>query len=145
MKNQNRVTLKEVRFPIINVAQAIALDRSHKGTSLKKGYALMEEAGEALFEKIQSFRFNHQSEAHKPVLIFTGGGNNGGDGFVVARLLRKNKIPYSVYGLVDPKDFKNEALLAYRDFIKAGGEFSLIIDVTKFVIEPSSEIGRAHV
>lgn len=138
MKNQNRVTLKEVRFPIINVAQAIALDRSHKGTSLKKGYALMEEAGEALFEKIQSFRFNHQSEAHKPVLIFTGGGNNGGDGFVAARLLRNNKIPYSVYGLVDPKDFKNEALLAYRDFIKAGGEFSLIIDVTKFVIEPSS-------
>src|SRR5574344_1381684 len=138
MKNQNRVTLKEVRFPIIKVAQAIALDRSHKGTSLKKGYALMEEAGEALFEKIQSFRFNHQSEAHKPVLIFTGGGNNGGDGFVAARLLRKNKIPYSVYGLVDPKDIKNEALLAYRDFIKAGGEFSLIIDVTKFVIEPSS-------
>lgn len=138
MNNQKRVTLKEIRFPLINVAQAIALDRSHKGTSLKKGYALMEEAGEALFEKIQSFRSNHQSEAYKPVLIFTGGGNNGGDGFVAARLLCKNKVPYSVYGLINPKDFKNEALLAYRDFIKAGGEFSLISDATKFVIEPSS-------
>ena len=130
MNNQKRVTLKEIRFPLINVAQAIALDRSHKGTSLKKGYALMEEAGEALFEKMQSFRSNHQSEAYKPVLIFTGGGNNGGDGFVAARLLSKNKVPYSVYGLINPKDFKNEALLAYRDFIKAGGEFCLISDAT---------------
>src|SRR5574344_1182248 len=138
MKNQNRVTLKEVRFPIINVAQAIALDRSHKGTSLKKGYALMEEAGEALFEKIQSFRFNHQSEAHKPVLIFTGGGNNGGDGFVAARLLLKNKVPYRVYGLVDPIRFKNEAFLAYHDFIQAGGFFSHIQDVDSLEMDSSS-------
>lgn len=136
--NQQKVKLDEIRLPLISASQAIELDRSEKGDSIRKGYTLMEEAGEAIYEKIQLFRTNHPSVAQKPVLIFTGGGNNGGDGFVAARLLLKNKVPYRVYGLVDPIRFKNEAFLAYHDFIQAGGFFSHIQDVDSLEMDSSS-------
>ena len=54
---------------------------------------LMERAGEGITKAILE-RFGRA--AKKGVLIVAGKGNNGGDGLVVARLLKKKKIPCEV-------------------------------------------------
>ncbi|HME62818.1 MAG TPA: NAD(P)H-hydrate epimerase, partial [Candidatus Binatia bacterium] len=55
--------------------------------------SLMERAGEAVAESIfENFRRN----AKRGVLVIAGKGNNGGDGLVIARLLKKKRIPCEV-------------------------------------------------
>ncbi|MBI1998128.1 MAG: bifunctional ADP-dependent NAD(P)H-hydrate dehydratase/NAD(P)H-hydrate epimerase, partial [Deltaproteobacteria bacterium] len=54
---------------------------------------LMERAGEGIARAIIE-RFS--KAARKGVLIVAGKGNNGGDGFVVARLLKQKRIPCEV-------------------------------------------------
>ena len=49
------------------------------------GYALMENAGKVVFKIIKK-KFKKQ----KKIKILCGPGNNGGDGFVVAKLLKEN-------------------------------------------------------
>ena len=51
------------------------------------GYKLMENAGEAIFKIIKK-KFKKQ----KKIKILCGPGNNGGDGFVVAKLLKENSF-----------------------------------------------------
>ena len=79
------------------------------------GYTLMKEAGLALFEHVKD-------KALEPIAIFVGGGNNGGDGLVLAKHCIQAGIQISVFSLANTDKFKNEAKLALDDFIKIGGD-----------------------
>ena len=81
---------------------------------IQSGYTLMKEAGAALFKFVQA-------KALEPIAIFIGGGNNGGDGLVLAKLLLRSGIKSSVFSLASTDKFKNEAKLALDDFLDAGG------------------------
>ena len=81
---------------------------------IQSGYTLMKEAGAALFKFVQA-------KALEPIAIFIGGGNNGGDGLVLAKLLLQSGIKSSVFSLASTDKFKNEAKLALDDFLDAGG------------------------
>ena len=59
---------------------------------------LMERAGFALYEEIKS-----RAKKTKKITILTGSGNNGGDGFVAARLLKENGYLVSVCEIFEPK------------------------------------------
>ena len=96
------------------------------------GYTLMKEAGLALFKHVKD-------KALEPIAIFVGGGNNGGDGLVLAKLCIQAKIQVSVFCITSTDKFKNEAKLALEDFFKAGGtieqgtfdnlaKFKLVVD-----------------
>ncbi len=63
------------------------------GTSVE---TLMERAGEALAEAVWQYAGN------RAVLILCGPGNNGGDGYVAARHLRKRGVTVRVAALADP-------------------------------------------
>ena len=86
------------------------------------GYTLMKEAGLALFKHVKA-------KALEPVAIFVGGGNNGGDGLVLAKHLLQAGIKCSVFSLADTNKFKNEAKLALDDYLNAGGTFASCSDL----------------
>lgn len=60
-------------------------------------YTLMERAGAGAAETIWRFA------GPMPALVLCGPGNNGGDGYVIARLLRERGLEVTVAALADPK------------------------------------------
>jgi len=70
---------------------------------------LMERAGTAAAEAIRRFA------GPMPALILCGPGNNGGDGYVIARVLRKRGIDVRVAALAEPKSEAARAARALWD------------------------------
>lgn len=76
------------------------------------GVVLMENAGLCAVEAIQDFL---QGElCSKRILIFAGKGNNGGDGFVIARHLVNAGADVKVYLICRPEDLQGDALVNYN-------------------------------
>jgi NAD(P)H-hydrate epimerase len=137
-------------WEILSNEQMAAADRItiESGTA---GAVLMQNAAQAAVDIIQE-RYSPQK-----VKILCGPGNNGGDGFVIAKILKKLKWDVSVYGLVSKKQLKGDALNAASAYDDKVYEFSdlkiseddLIIDAvfgTGFsgeFKEPASEIFEA--
>jgi ADP-dependent NAD(P)H-hydrate dehydratase / NAD(P)H-hydrate epimerase len=92
---------------ISTVAEMMALDQTAVKQFGIKEELLMENAGLAVYQvmakttHVKSGRF----------VVFCGLGNNGGDGFVVARKLHSNGARVKVYILGDPGKFKGVAKL----------------------------------
>lgn len=78
-------------------------------------YQLMEKAGSATFEQLQQYWPNAQS-----ILVLCGKGNNGGDGFVIARLAHLANMHVTVLLTCDVESVKGDALLAYQNMVSAG-------------------------
>jgi len=90
---------------ISRVSEMRALDRTAIEQFDIKEELLMENAGEALyFVLLQEFGIKD-----KKFLVFCGIGNNGGDGFVVARKIHSNGGTVKVFILGDPSKYKGAA------------------------------------
>lgn len=81
------------------------------------GYELMCRAGGSVFDLSRKYYPSAQNW-----LVLCGPGNNGGDGYVVARLAIEAGIPVTVCSLVDPDQLKGDAEKAHADWQAAGGE-----------------------
>lgn len=79
------------------------------------GAVLMERAGTAAFNLMQQ----RWPEA-KNVVVICGTGNNGGDGFVVARLAYEKQYQVKVYQLGDASNIQGDALAALQRLEGAG-------------------------
>lgn len=84
---------------------------------------LMERAGEAITQAILKSFPRH---ARKGVLIVAGKGNNGGDGFVVARMLKRKRIPCEVALLGSKDGLSTDAAHNLRAFLKLKGKVAEI-------------------
>ena len=85
---------------------------------------LMENAGRGASEIIcrdATFCVSIKKSAKLHVVIVCGPGNNGGDGFVVARHLFINGIKPKVFSLVPEKKIKGDAAINCQSFQKMGG------------------------
>jgi hydroxyethylthiazole kinase-like uncharacterized protein yjeF len=93
------------RRPILTVAEMGAADRAaiEAGTP---SLTLMERAGAAVADAVAE-RFRPQ-----PTQVLCGPGNNGGDGYVVARLLRERGWPVEVRALAEPATQDAQAMSA---------------------------------
>jgi len=98
------------------------------------GYELMERAGRAILDDTLA-----RHPAARRWLVMCGPGNNGGDGYVVARMAAADGIDVSLCSLVDTQRLKGDAALALADWQAAGGrvltwplpgkpEFDLAVD-----------------
>jgi hydroxyethylthiazole kinase-like uncharacterized protein yjeF len=87
---------------IISVAQMRAIDARAAELEVPT-LTLMENAGAAVAEQIAA-RFPKQ-----PIAVLCGPGDNGGDGYVVARRLKRNGWPIWVETLGDPRALRRDA------------------------------------
>ena len=136
MKLLDQFSYTELK-PILSTEGMRALDKAAKealagdASAIEAGYGLMKQAGAALFKKVVEVLdcevagredvYRRTGDAPRAVAVFVGGGNNGGDGLVLARLLIEAGIPCTTYSLAAADKFQNEAKMALKDFAQAGG------------------------
>jgi len=80
------------------------------------GYTLMTRAGAAAFDALRA----HWPAASR-IAVVCGGGNNGGDGYVVARLAKAHDLDVVLLHLGDPERLRGDAATAAADWQAAGG------------------------
>jgi NAD(P)H-hydrate epimerase len=89
--------------------QVRELDRRAINDFGVSGIVLMENAGRGCAELLM--RLN---PARKPTVILCGPGNNGGDGFVIARHLDNHGWPVTAWLIADPTVLAGDAEVNYR-------------------------------
>jgi NAD(P)H-hydrate epimerase len=99
------------------------------------GAVLMENAGRNIAELLRSLGTNG------PVAICCGPGNNGGDGFVIARHLDNAGIPVHVYLFTSADRLAGDALLNYRVLINGGLKVEVLLDSVETTL--SSQLAGA--
>ncbi len=101
---------------IYSVAAVREIDRIAIEEQGVPGYTLMQRAAAAAVREAR--------ERYPQALCWQaicGAGNNGGDGYVVARLAILEGVSASVVTLVDPESLSGDAETAHDDFVAAGG------------------------
>ena len=78
------------------------------------GEVLMERAGKAAAEEILKFLYRYPCRHQKRIVILTGKGNNGGDGFVMARYFKEVGRNVFIQMICQPEILKGDALLNYE-------------------------------
>lgn len=135
MKLLDQFSYSELK-PVLSTEGMRALDKAAKealaggSSAIEAGYGLMKQAGAALFEKVVETLDNEPANrkagnAPRSVAVFVGGGNNGGDGLVLAKLLIEAGIPCTTYSLAAADKFQNEAKMALDDFALVGGRLTM--------------------
>jgi NAD(P)H-hydrate epimerase len=98
----------------LSCAEARELDRRAIEEYGIPGLVLMENAGRGITDLLLSLG------VHGLVAICCGKGNNGGDGFVIARHLDGRGLPVRVLFFGRPDDLPNDAAANYRIVLKTG-------------------------
>lgn len=93
---------------LYSAEQVRALDRCAIDEFNTPGIDLMERAGTAVFRAMR-----HRWPRARHIAVFCGGGNNGGDGFVIARLAEEAGLNVTVHLLADRSSLKGDAKTAY--------------------------------
>ena len=107
---------KRTPYALYRAEQVRALDRrAIEGLGIS-GAALMERAGAAAFARLR----RRWPDARR-ILVLSGAGNNGGDGYVIARLALEQGLPVRLLQLGDHSALHGEAADAARAFAEAGG------------------------
>jgi NAD(P)H-hydrate epimerase len=102
---------------LYSTAQVRALD-AHAIDELKiPGYTLMKRAGEAALRYLRT----RWPMAHR-IVIVCGSGNNGGDGYVLARFAQAAGLTVTVLAAADPEHLRGDARNAYQDFLASDGD-----------------------
>jgi hydroxyethylthiazole kinase-like uncharacterized protein yjeF len=104
--------------PVVTAAQARELDRTTIEDVGLPGIALMETAGRACAEAAR--RMLGDAAGH--VAVVCGPGNNGGDGYVVARVLRAAGIDAACYLAVRRDAIAGDAAAHLVVYERSGGE-----------------------
>lgn len=114
MRELDRVTIEEIGIP---------------------GAVLMETAGRRIAEAVAELDAGDRSAR---VAVVCGAGNNGGDGFVCARVLRELGFDAAVYLAMPADKIGGDAALHLAAYRQVGGVVMLIDDPTKLDDEAAS-------
>jgi len=101
---------------LYSVAQVRAFDAYAIGVLGIPGITLMERAGEAALRVLRE-----RWPTARRVAIVCGGGNNGGDGYILGARARAAGLEVSLLALVDPAQLRGDARLAADRYIAGRG------------------------
>jgi len=96
-------------LPLFTAAECRELDRLAIEDEKIPGIVLMKRAARAAFASL----LETWPDAEK-LIVFCGGGNNGGDGYLLASLAAEKKLATTIVSLADPLKLKGDAKLAYE-------------------------------
>jgi hydroxyethylthiazole kinase-like uncharacterized protein yjeF len=104
-------------LPLYTAAEVRELDRIAIGEAGIPGYTLMTRAGETCWRVLH----DNWPDARR-ISVVCGTGNNGGDGYVVARLALAAGMQVQLLQLGDVANIHGDAARARQDYLKAGGQ-----------------------
>ncbi|MDR2596727.1 MAG: NAD(P)H-hydrate dehydratase [Treponema sp.] len=81
--------------------------------NIDTGYSYMCTAGRYIYQAALAML-----DGNKNIAVICGKGNNGGDGYVAARMLQEAGINVDCFSVCDTKDLNGEASLAFKDYIE---------------------------
>ena len=96
-----------VEMKIVTAAEMRAIDHATSERFGVPSLTLMENAGSAVAEHALA------NYAAQKIVVFCGKGNNGGDGFVAARLLHQKGKVVQVIVLADPAELRGDAAVMF--------------------------------
>src|SRR5262245_66653409 len=99
---------------VLTRAQVREIDRRAIEEYGVPGVVLMENAGRGAAEVLLSLG------VRGPVVVCCGKGNNGGDGFVIARHLDNRRVPVRVLLFADPAALEGDAAINYGIVSRSG-------------------------
>ncbi|MGZ6096162.1 MAG: NAD(P)H-hydrate dehydratase [Polyangiales bacterium] len=122
-------------IPVLSRAQMRAFDRYAIETCHLPGVVLMENAGRGAADvatRILTTLLESRSTAGARVVVVAGAGNNGGDGFVVARHLWARGADVRVFLAGSPERVFGDARINYDSYVDLGGQVTVVrpADVT---------------
>jgi NAD(P)H-hydrate epimerase len=111
--------------PINNILTAAVMKRVDQlaiNGNKATGYSYMRAAGRHIYQTALTMLGKNKNAA-----VICGKGNNGGDGYVAAKMLQEAGINVDCFSVCDTKDLSGEAFLAFKDYIvlKNGAVFIL--------------------
>ena len=107
--------MEAIPVGVYAAAQVRAMDRYAIEQAGIPGYALMQRAGAAALATLE-----RRWPGVSSIAVLCGGGNNAGDGYVLASLARAAGLKAQVFALTDPARLKGDAATAFADFAAAG-------------------------
>jgi len=126
-------------LPVFTAEEMRRLDRRAIKELRIPGTALMESAGAGAALEIRSAFGVLRG---KKVVILCGKGNNGGDGFVVARHLRRGGARVHVFLLGPVREVKGDAAVKLRELLRGRGRVTEVLTEDGFV-EVERALGSA--
>lgn len=117
---------------IVTAAQMQALDRRTITEAHIPGLTLMENAGTGVVDAMERA---FGSLAGKSVAILCGKGNNGGDGFVVARRVKQKRARATVLLMARPADLSGDAKAMRGRFVRTAGSSAIHVRPTEARME----------
>src|SRR5690606_9120186 len=108
--------MKPLPLSVHTVAQGRALERHAIQALHIPSYVLMTRAGEAALPALRQ-----QWPRAQRIAVVCGPGNNGGDGYVLARLALVHGMQVTVSAPHDPQHLQGDARRAWQDYLDAGG------------------------
>jgi hydroxyethylthiazole kinase-like uncharacterized protein yjeF len=113
----------------LTAAEMREVDRLTTGRDGIPSLQLMENAGKAVFDYLCT-SLGDSAASHAAILC--GKGNNGGDGFVVARLLQEAGLRPTVYLFAEPETVRGDAAENLLRLKKSGAEIRIIPDLSRW-------------
>ena len=112
-------------IPVVTTTQMRNIDTKVIGNNIATGFSYMLKAGMGLFDAVSEMGLNPATDE---IAIVCGKGNNGGDGFVVGRMLLDKGHRVMCYSLSDGESLIGEARQAFDEYIEKQGNYFHIDD-----------------
>jgi len=117
-------------YPLYRAEQMRSLDRHAIEDAGIPGYTLMTRAATAAWTALQA-----RWPDARQLLVLCGGGNNGGDGLVLARLAHKAGCQVRVLQPGEPDRSAGDAATAHADWLAAGGKIEPLTADTRITAD----------